>query len=555
MPEKKSKEQNLPYYSLLHRKRFLFSLSVIFTFVFLVIFLQVCQKKKVEDNFILITLDTQRADFISAYSPDNVSTPHIDFLAKQGILYENCFSLIPITLPSHASIFFSEPPHLIKNYNNGQIIGKKRKSPSFVNIFKKKGYITAAFVSLGVLKSQFGLNDGFYYYKDEFPKGRWYLTAKEINQNVFPWLEENKEQKLFLWIHYSDPHDPYAPPNLPPDLKLFLNGELLGEYCLNKYSSNEVYLDLKKGGNQIRFEVKNDFVENENRFHARFDTLDFSLPPEEKEIDIRFSLGWHIQEEQNLFFSKKSSTIDILNHSQPRQIKLTFLGRLLLPVDAVRELYKKEVEYMDGEIGKLWNKLKELKLFKKTHILMVGDHGEGLGEYLYNKGSRHIGHIHFLYNIYMKVPLIIYDPHASAKGVRIETPVTLLDIAPTIMKIMGQKRLSHFQGRNLLRLEEGKNFSIFEETYKPEAVKDRFAILQFPWHLIFIPEEKKYELFDLKVDPEEKKNIFEERDFPQEVLKLKKKLDSFSREVLKGKEEIKIDDKTKEMLRALGYIK
>ena len=89
----------------------------------------------------------------------------------------------------------------------------------------------------------------------------------------------------------------------------------------------------------------------------------------------------------------------------------------------------------------------------------------------------------------------------------------------------------------------------------PEAVRDRFALHQFPWHLIFTPEEKSYELFDLKADPDEKENIYSEETLSQELAKIKKKLDSFTREALKEKEEIRIDKKTEEMLRALGYIK
>lgn len=521
----------------------------------LLVLLQSCQKKTEGDNFILITLDTQRADFISGYTPEHASTPQIDFLAEEGILYENCFCLIPITLPSHASIFFSEPPHNIKNYNNGQIIRKKRKRPSFVNIFKKKGYRTAAFISLGVLKSKFGLDDGFDLYKDDFPRERWYLSAEEINQSVFPWLDKNREEKFFLWIHYSDPHDPYAPPYLPNDLKLFLNEKLVGEYCLNKYETQEVELNVKKGKNQLRFEVENDFIEDFESFHARLDKIDFSPQPEEKGYEIEFSEGWSIQSEQSLSFLKKQGVVNIFNLSRPRSIKLTFRGKLLLPLEVSRELYKKEVEYMDGEIGRLWDKLKELNLFQKTHVLMVGDHGEGLGDYLNHQGDPHIGHIHYLYNIYMKVPLIIYDPHASKKGIRIKTSVTLLDIAPTIAKTMGFKRMSHFQGRNLFHLKEDKDFTIFEETYKPEAIQDRFALLQFPWHLIFVPAERKYELFNVAEDPEEKKNIYEEENLAHQVIKLTQKLDSFAREVLKGKEKVKIDKKTEEMLRALGYIK
>jgi len=90
-----------------------------------------CTKPAAKDNLILITLDTQRADFISAYGTQNASTPNIDALAQRGVIYENCYTLIPITLPAHASIFFSQPPHEIKNYNNGQVIRqKKRGRPS-----------------------------------------------------------------------------------------------------------------------------------------------------------------------------------------------------------------------------------------------------------------------------------------------------------------------------------------------------------------------------------------------------------------------------------------
>lgn len=533
------------------RKRLLFILIGFLSLFFLLSFFPGCQKPPSQDNFILITLDTQRADFISSYQPDKASTPHIDFLAQEGTLYENCYSLIPITLPSHASIFFSEPPYTLKNYNNGQAISRTRKRPSFVNIFRKNGYATAAFVSLGVLKSQFGLDEGFQEYQDEFPKGRWYLAAEEVNRHVFSWLDRNKEKKFFLWIHYSDPHDPYAPPTLPPDMKVFLNGEFLGEYCLNKYTTYEVPLKLKEGKNTLRFEVNNLYRDKSYAFQARFDELNIK----DKEIGIQFSRGWLIQDENSFFFSKKQSIIDLDCPSPGRQTMLSFRGRLLLPIQAVRELYRREVEYMDGEIGKLWDKLREANLFPKTHILMVGDHGEGLGEYLNQMGDPHIGHIHFLYDIYMKVPLIIYDPYAVKRGIRISSSVTLLDVGPTIISIMGLKRLSHFQGRNLLRLGKKKEFTIYQETYTPEAVKDRFAILQFPWHLIFTPEEKTYELFDLKTDPDEKENIFSGKPLSSKVVKLKKELDSFVREAMKEKKEIKIDNKTKEMLRTLGYIK
>jgi arylsulfatase A-like enzyme len=533
---------------------FLFFFKLLLEILILVFFLG-CQKKAGPKNFILITLDTQRADHVSAYDPRNAATPNIDLMAREGILFKNAYSLIPITLPSHASLFFSEPPYKIKNCNNGQAIKAKRSIPSFVNLFRKKGFATAAFVSLGVVGSHFGLGQGFELYEDSFPKDRWYLAAGEVNERVFPWLEKNKDRPFFLWVHYSDPHDPYAPPYVPLDFKLYLNDRLVNETSLQKYTLNQVTLDLKPGKNELRIEFKNEFDPNPDHFLGRLDKLEFSPALDQKQLRVDFTRGWFIRHSDNVFFLTGESLINIYNDADLKQVQLTFRGRPLLSEQATRICYKREVEYMDGEIGKLWDKLRELQLFDKTAVLLAGDHGEGLGEYRTDYGDPHIGHIHYIYNIYMKVPLIIRDPTLIKKGVVREEFVTLLDIAPTITNMMGLKPFSHFQGRNLLRLNKKENLVIFCETYKPEAERDRFGMLSFPWHLIFTPEDKKYELFNLEKDPQEMANLYRGKDVPPDLLPLKQKLEAFAREALSGKEEVKIDEKTAEMLKAFCYIR
>jgi len=519
------------------------------------LFTQGCRKNTIRDNFLFITLDTQRADFISAYKSGFVSTPNIDSLAEKGTLFENCFTLTPITLPSHASMFFSQPPHEIKNYRNGQIIRPKRRRPSFVSFIRKNGYKTAAFVSLGVMIKKFGLNEGFDLYDDKFPEKRWYRTAEEINQKVLPWMEENRNDNFFLWIHYSDPHDPYSPPDTPNDVKVYLNEELILDICLRKYEFHTLELPLRTGKNQLRFEIDNRFVQNQDRFMGKLDRMEFTPQPKKGDLDIELSRGWFIKRIKNTFFFKNNSTIDIINHKSPRTMSFTFRGNPVLTVNAVRTLYKDEVEYMDGEIGKLLGKLKELNIGKRTKIMIIGDHGEGLGEYKNFAGDPHFGHIHFLKNVYMKIPLIIYDPAKPEKARRKTMFTTPLDVAPTILKIMGLDSSPSFRGLDLLKEEEIEDRPIFMETHKPEAVMNRFALLQFPWHLIFTPQRRSYELFDLKNDPEEKNNLFDPNDLPEDVKILKQKLDEQTREALKNKEEIKIDKKTEEMLRSLGYIK
>jgi arylsulfatase A-like enzyme len=213
------------------------------------------------------------------------------------------------------------------------------------------------------------------------------------------------------------------------------------------------------------------------------------------------------------------------------------------------------VEYMDGQIGKLWEKLRALQAFDKTAILLVGDHGEGLGEYRHVLGYPYFGHIHFLSDVYMKIPLIIRDPSSPQKGVVREEFVSLVDIAPTITKIMGFNPFPHFQGRDLLDLPKNEKRVIFEETYKPEAVRDRFGILSFPWHLIFTPQDGNYELFDLEKDPQEKVNLCQGQDFPSELRPLKQEVETLARNALSRKQDIKVDERTKEMLRALGYVR
>lgn len=69
-----------------------------------------CRREAAPANLILITLDTLRTDHVGAYGSKRVRTPAIDALTREGVVFKNAYSLIPITLPCHASIFFSKPP-------------------------------------------------------------------------------------------------------------------------------------------------------------------------------------------------------------------------------------------------------------------------------------------------------------------------------------------------------------------------------------------------------------------------------------------------------------
>jgi arylsulfatase A-like enzyme len=522
----------------------------------LVLLAPACGRRAAPRNFVLITLDTQRADYISAYDREHVRTPNIDSLAGQGTIYKNAYSLIPITLPSHATMFFSEPPQVVKSYNNGETVHPRRSRPPLALLFKKNGFRTAAFVSLGILEAQFGLSEGFDTYDDKFRPDRWYLTAGEINDKVLPWLDRNGRQPFFLWVHYSDPHDPYAVPDTPPDTKVFWNGKLLGsDYCLNKYPTYRLELTLEPGRNELAFEVENPFYDSPNAFQARLDKLKITSDPEIDPSDIVFAKGWFHRPADDVYFFRKRGTLEIINRGPRRPIKLLFRGKLVIPVDEMKKRYGQEVEYMDGQIGRLWEKMKELGLFQNTAVVMVGDHGEGLGEYLSSYNDRHVGHIHFLYNVYTKVPFIVYKPGFRPEAARTET-VSLLDVAPTVASIMGFRRPDFYQGRDLARLKKGAPLMVFEATYRPEAVKDKFALLESPWHIILTPGDSRYELFNMDLDPGEQDDVYDPASLPAAVRALKLKLDKMARDALGHRESAAPPtDRTQEMLKSLGYIK
>jgi arylsulfatase A-like enzyme/predicted Zn-dependent protease len=185
-------------------------------------------------NVIVITLDTTRADRLPCYGRRDLSTPTIDAFAARGVRFEKCYAQTPLTLPSHTTLMTGTLPlfHGIRD-NGGFFVPQKLKT--MAELFKDKGYETAAFIAAYVLDSKWGLNQGFdtYFDKFDFSKfkrislGTVQRPANEILDQALPWLEERKDKRFFAWLHLYDPHSPYEPP--PPYDKLYADRPYLGE--------------------------------------------------------------------------------------------------------------------------------------------------------------------------------------------------------------------------------------------------------------------------------------------------------------------------------------
>jgi hypothetical protein len=217
--------------------------------------------------------------------------------------------------------------------------------------------------------------------------------------------------------------------------------------------------------------------------------------------------------------------------------------------------YRGEVEYLDSEIGRLKEKLTSLGLQDNTMVVLVGDHGEGLGEHPGENGEAYFGHIHYLRNTYLRVPLIVFDPGSQSAAARIHTLVSLMDVAPTLMAKMGWRVPSSYSGQILPDVTQTTDRFLFQETYQPEAFVDRFGALQDPWHLIFTPATGMIQLYHMGKNRAETQNVFAEFQDDTAVRELAREVVRRAEEIGRTKPDVELDHESREMLRSLGYIK
>jgi arylsulfatase A-like enzyme/Flp pilus assembly protein TadD len=160
-------------------------------------------------SILLVTLDTTRADSIG---PDatGLSTPSFNRIAAAGRRFRSAYAAVPETLPSHTSIMTGLYPAGHGIHQNGRTLGGG--VPTIAERLHGAGYRTSAFVSAFVLARQFGLARGFDVYDDSMPHGKEERGGRDTTDAAIADLRSSTTQPRFLWVHYYDPHSPYAPP-------------------------------------------------------------------------------------------------------------------------------------------------------------------------------------------------------------------------------------------------------------------------------------------------------------------------------------------------------
>jgi arylsulfatase A-like enzyme/Tfp pilus assembly protein PilF len=175
-----------------------------------------------QPSVILVTLDTVRADRMGFLGSHRGLTPQLDTLASQSVIFERAYSQAPLTPVSHATILSGTYPRFHGVRDFGSRLPKS--IPYLPDLFRARGYRTAAFVSSIILDPQNGFAPGFErgfdVYDAGFHRGKrgesrigsMQRRGEETVARALDWLKKNRQGPVFLWIHIWDAHDPYDPP-------------------------------------------------------------------------------------------------------------------------------------------------------------------------------------------------------------------------------------------------------------------------------------------------------------------------------------------------------
>ncbi|NIR71676.1 sulfatase [candidate division KSB1 bacterium] len=415
-------------------------------------------------NIILISIDTLRADHLSCYGYERITTPHIDRLAGEGVLFTNAYSTAVWTPPAHASMLTGLYP------NAHGVIHQNRLGddfPTVAEILQRSGYQTAGFVNNSQVGELVGLSrghDDFYEIwrglsKEQIVKRAIYNArrfagytdhgASETNKLIFHWLTKKwkRGKPFYMFIHHIDAHNPLKAPR-----------------------------------------------------PFRFKYLTESL---RKQVDM--AKIWKIADNPLVCFTDDLE----LNEAE---------------IEAVTCLYDEEINYVDCKIGELVDYLAHMKLLDHSLLIVTADHGEHLGEHnLYSHVAslyEPIVHIPLI----LRYPRELASEAASDQPVQhIDLLPTILEVGGSDegYKLNGA-------GRNLFECLNGEEASriLFAEwegripyfvRNKLQGVRNHPLVERFRnqlwmarWGSFKLIADSKghFELYNLDEDPQEQVNLY-----------------------------------------------
>jgi arylsulfatase A-like enzyme len=357
--------------------------------------LAACSEASLPPDILLISIDSVRADALTFR--DTFASPHMTALAEGGTVFTRAISGSSWTLPAHAQIFTGNPPLLHgTQYDDVSIDPLMATLPE---LLKAEGYFTAGFWTGWYLAGEYGFSRGFDVYENA------------MNQGAS--IEQQYKQALDVNDH---------------DLakRVFGGRDKLSHQDI----TSETVID------RIETSLKRAPKDRGLFLFAHFFDPHYDLIPPAP-WDTAFDPGYSGNLDGRDFYTNKR--IFDADKTPRRQVGDRDLEHLV-------SLYHGEIAWTDAAIGKLFEVLETRGRLDETLVIITSDHGDEFFEH----GGR--GHRHSLFDELVHVPMLVRLPKSARKNdppISVATQVSLSDLLPTILEVVGIEQPSGVYGRSL----------------------------------------------------------------------------------------------------------
>jgi arylsulfatase A-like enzyme len=423
-----------------------------------------------QPNIVLVTAAGLRPDHLGAYGYDPSISPSIDALAQRGLRFDQALAQASWTQPSLASLVTSLYPSQLGITCQAAISCQPHldeQRATLAETLEEAGYHTAAYLSSPWLTAELGFDQGFEAF--ETTRAEQPFDQGPTRERALGWLVGCPENTAACRLLTSG-HERLFDPPLPQDW----------------------------GGDSINSRV-NRFLEHHDgeRFFLWVHYSE-ALPPYNLEPPFRPLPEGPLASPEAML--KGMGYWRLGDAFAPRE-KL-----MPLDVDGLAALYDGEVHRLDRLVGGLAGQLEARGLTEQTLVVVTSDHGQEFMEHgLYTYG-------HTLHQEVLRVPLIMAGPGIAAPSV-IDTPVALLDLAPTLIETAGASLPPEAEGQSLVPVLAGEPLAgrpIYSESlYRaPQELK---AVQRDGYKLILNPTNGVSWLYNLEADPSEQEDVSDQQ--------------------------------------------
>ena len=514
-----------------------------------VLFYSGCAKRETDSrpNILFIMSDDHAYQAVSAYSDRLISTPNIDRIADEGVLFTNACVTNSICAPSRATILTGKHSHI-----NGKIDNHSKfdsAQVTFPQLFQSAGYQTAMYGKLHFGNNPKGVDDFMilpgqgHYINPDFitPNGDTTISGYVtdiITDLVLKWFENKRDQSkpfLMFYLHKA-PHRPWWPSyqkfkefsskNFPIPETLFDNYQGRGSAAEN--AEMNILYDLRYGHDS---KIRPSTIKEMGKVEPHIEPYNWGGLDG---FTTSFMRCNQFQKEQynvvldsiNLWFKNNWARLDNKE-------------KMIWKYQRYMQDYLGSISSVDDNIGRVLDYLDKSGLSDNTIVVYTSDQGFYLGEHgWFDK--------RFIYDESFKTPLMIRWPKKIDQGLVRTEMVQNLDFAQTFLDAAGIRELESMQGESLMPLminsekswEREAVYYHYYEYPSVHMVKRHYGIVTEKYKLAhFYYDVDEWELYDRKSDPREMKNRYFDPEYQTIVTELKDRLIEL-RKVYKDSEEL-----------------